>query len=64
MNPRVGAELVIHGMRPGRIRVSARRANRDVGDEARMAMSQVTAVDELFGTHRPVQAGWAELAGS
>ena len=30
----VGAELVIHIMRPGRIRVSTRRAGRDVGGEA------------------------------
>lgn len=29
----LGAELVIHVMRPGRIRGSTRRANRDVGDE-------------------------------
>jgi hypothetical protein len=34
----VGAELVIHVMRPGRIRVSAHRADRDVADEAGMAM--------------------------
>jgi hypothetical protein len=34
----VGAELAIHVRRPGRIRVSIRRADRDVGDEAGMAM--------------------------
>jgi hypothetical protein len=34
----VGAELVIHVMRPGCIRVSARRADRDVGGEAGMAL--------------------------
>jgi hypothetical protein len=30
----VGAELVIHVMRPGNIRVSVHRADRDVGREA------------------------------
>jgi hypothetical protein len=39
--PPVGAELVIHVMRPGRIRVSTRRADRDVGGKAGMAMQVV-----------------------
>jgi len=34
----VGAELVIHVMRPGNIRVSVHRADRDVGREAGTAM--------------------------
>jgi hypothetical protein len=37
----VGAELVIHVMRPGCIRVSTRRAERAVGGEAGMAMQPV-----------------------
>jgi limonene-1,2-epoxide hydrolase len=40
-SPTVGAELVIHVMRPGRIRVSTRRADRDVAGEAGMAMQLV-----------------------
>jgi hypothetical protein len=43
---RVGAELVIHVMRPGRIRVSTRRADRDVGGEAWMA-PQVVVVTSV-----------------
>jgi hypothetical protein len=42
----VGAELVIHVMRPGCIRVSARRADRDVGGEAGMA-PQVVVVTSV-----------------
>jgi hypothetical protein len=50
----VGAELVIHVMRPGNIRVSAHRADRDVGREARTTMQAVGAVgaalpDSVFG---------------
>jgi hypothetical protein len=37
----VGAELVIHVMRPGRIRVSGHRADRDVGGKAGMATQAV-----------------------
>ena len=37
----MGAELVIHVMRLGCIRVSTRRADRDVGEEAGMAMPVV-----------------------
>lgn len=33
----VGAELTNHAMRPGSIRVSARRADRDIGGKAGMA---------------------------
>ena len=48
----VGTELITRLMRLGRIRVSTRRANRGVEDEVLgMVMPQVTAVDELFGTH-------------
>jgi hypothetical protein len=39
-----GAELVIHVMRPGGIRVSVHRADRDVGREAGTAMQGVGAV--------------------
>jgi hypothetical protein len=49
----VGAELVIHVMRPGRIRVSARRVDRDVGGEAGMAMQVVVAISVvLLGSER------------
>jgi hypothetical protein len=34
----VGAEFVVHVMRPGNIRVSVHRADRDVGREAETAM--------------------------
>ena len=37
----VGAEPVIHVMRPGCIRVSTRRVCRDVGPEARIALQAV-----------------------
>jgi hypothetical protein len=40
----VGAELVIHVRRPGNIRVSVHRADRDVGCEAGTAMQGVGAV--------------------
>jgi hypothetical protein len=43
---RVGAELVIYVMRPGRIRVLARRADRDVGGGVGMAM-QVMVVTSV-----------------
>jgi hypothetical protein len=49
----VGAGLVIHVMRPGRIRVSARRAGRDVGGEAGMAMQVVVVTSvALLGSAR------------
>ena len=44
----VGAELVIHVMRPGCIRVSARRAGRDVGREAGMAPPVVVATSVVL----------------
>ena len=43
---RVSAELVIRVMRPGCIRVSTRRADRDVRREAGMAM-QVVVVTSM-----------------
>jgi hypothetical protein len=45
----VGAELVIHVMRPGCIRVSTRRAGRDVRREAGMAMQVVVTSMVLLG---------------
>jgi hypothetical protein len=42
----VGAELVIHVMRPGHIRVSTRRADRDVEGKAGMA-PQVVVVTSM-----------------
>jgi len=47
--PPVGAELVIHLMRPGCIRGSVHRADRDVGREAGKATPGVEAV----GAARP-----------
>jgi hypothetical protein len=44
----VGAELVIHVMRPGRTRVSIRRADRDVGREAGMAPSVVVVTSVVL----------------
>ena len=44
----VGAELVIHVRRPGRIRVSTRRADRDVGDEAGMVMPVVVVTSVVM----------------
>ena len=51
----VGAELVIHVMWPGNIRVSTRRVDRDVGGEAGMAlqvvvMTSVVPLDSARGT--------------
>jgi hypothetical protein len=40
----VGAELVVHVMRPGNIRVSAHRADHDVGREAGRVTPGVEAV--------------------
>ena len=47
----VGAELVVHVMRPGNIRVSVPRADRDIGREAGMATQGVGAVlpGSVFG---------------
>ncbi len=45
----VGAELVIHVMRAGRIRGSIRRADRDVGREAGMAPPVVVTSVVLLG---------------
>jgi hypothetical protein len=42
----VGAELVIHVMRPGCIRISTRRADRDVAGESGIA-TQVVAVTSV-----------------
>ena len=44
----MGAELVIHVMRPGRIRVSTRRADRDVGAEAGMVMPAVVVTSVVM----------------
>ena len=44
----VGAELVIHVMRPGSIRVSTRRVDRDVGGEAGMAMRVVVVTSVVL----------------
>jgi hypothetical protein len=57
----VGAGLVIHVMRPGRIRVSARRAGRDVGGEAGMAMQVVvvTSVALLGSAHGAGDDGYS-----
>jgi hypothetical protein len=41
---RVGAELLVHVIRPGRIRVLTRRADRDDAGEAGMAMQVVVAI--------------------
>jgi hypothetical protein len=46
---RVGAELVIHLMRPGNIRGSIHRADRDVGREAGKAPQGVA----VLGAARP-----------
>src|SRR5437868_3663231 len=49
----VGAELVIHVTRPGRIRVSTRRADHDVGGEPGMAMQAVVVTSGvLLGSTR------------
>jgi len=49
----VGAELVIHVMRPGRIRVSNRRADRDVGGKAGTAIQMVVGTSMvLLGSGR------------
>ena len=40
----VGAKLVVHVMRPGRIRVLTRRADRDDAGETGMAMQVVVAI--------------------
>jgi transposase len=45
---RVRAELVIHVMRPGRIRVLARRVDRDVAGEAGMAMQVVVVTSVVL----------------
>jgi hypothetical protein len=45
---RVGAELVIHVMRPGCIRVSTHRADRDVGGGAGMAPSAVVVTSVVL----------------
>jgi hypothetical protein len=45
---RVGAELVIHVMRPGFICVSTRRADRDVGGEAGMAPQAVVVTSMVL----------------
>jgi hypothetical protein len=44
----VGAELVIHVMRPGHIRVSTRQADRDVAGEAGMAMQVVVVTSVVL----------------
>ena len=44
----VGAELVIHVMRRGRIRGSTRRVGRDVGREAGMAPPVVVATSVVL----------------
>jgi hypothetical protein len=54
----VGAELVIHVMRPGHIRVSTRQADRDVAGEAGMAMQVVVVTSVvLLGAERGVGDG-------
>ena len=44
----VGAELVIHVMRPGHIRVSTRRADRDVEGKAGMAPQAVVVTSMVL----------------
>ncbi len=46
--PPVGAELNIHVMRPGRIRVSIHRADRDVGRDTGMAMPAVVVTSVVL----------------
>jgi hypothetical protein len=54
----VGAELLIHVMRPGCIRVSTRRADRDVGGKAGMAMQAVVGTSVvLLGSGRGAGGG-------
>ena len=51
----VGAELVIHVMRPGRIHVSTRPADRDVAGDAGMALLMVVVTSVvLLGAGRGV----------
>jgi len=44
----VGAELVIHVRRPGRIRVSIHRADRDVAGDTGMAMPAVVVTSVVL----------------
>jgi hypothetical protein len=44
----VGAELSIHVMRPGRIRVSTRRVGHDVGGDSGMAMPAVVVTSVVL----------------
>jgi hypothetical protein len=54
----VSAELVIHVMRPGRIRVLARRVDHDVAGEAGMAMQVVVVTSVvLLGAGRSAGDG-------
>ena len=54
----VGAELLIHVMRPGRIHVSTRRADRDVAGELGMAPQVVVRISVvLLGSARGADDG-------
>jgi hypothetical protein len=55
--PACGAELVIHVMRPGRIRVLTRRVDRDVADEAGMAVQVVVVTIQSLCIHPRLSAG-------
>ena len=56
--PLVGAELVIHVTRPGRIHVSTRRADRDVGGKAGVVPQAVVVTSvALLGSGRGVGDG-------
>ena len=61
----VGAELVIHVMRPGCIRVSTRRADRDVAGGVGMAMQVVVVTSVvLLGAGRGVGDGGYSAPGT
>ena len=48
IGPACGCQLVIHVTRPRRIRVSTRRADRDVGGKARMARRAVVVTSVVL----------------
>jgi hypothetical protein len=54
VNLLVGAELVIHVMRPGCIRVSTRRADRDVEGKGGMAPQAVVVTSAVLRRSRIV----------